>query len=155
MISIAESDCLLIEVGKSLKLFTTEELLVKIHHLYLELGYTTQIRFSQSVLEAIILATTGAEHIQEADLGLARLEEHGISSSVQNAMADMGFSTFKDLLNLSRAELGKRFGKEIPSLLSKLDGQHNDPQEHLHISESFEAEKQLIQASAEQRPLSR
>ena len=103
MISIAESDCLLIEVGKSLKLFTTEELLVKIHHLYLELGYTTQIRFSQSILEAIILATTGAEHIQEADLGLARLEEHDISSSVQNAMADMGFSTFKDLLNLSRA----------------------------------------------------
>ena len=73
MISIAESDCLLIEVGKSLKLFTTKELFVKIHHLYLELGYTTQIRFSQSVLEAIILATTGAEHIQEADLGLARL----------------------------------------------------------------------------------
>ena len=54
-------------------------------------------------------------------------------------MADMGFSTFKDLLNLSRAELGKRFGKEILSLLSKLDSQHNDPQEHLHISESFEA----------------
>ena len=152
MISIAESDCLLIEVGKSLKLFTTEELLVKIHHLYLELGYTTQIRFSQSILEAIILATTGAEYIQEADLGLARLEEHGISSSVQNAMADMGFSTFKDLLNLSRAELGKRFGKEIPSLLSKLDGQHNAPQEHLQISESFEAEKQLIQAVRSKGP---
>ena len=152
MISIAESDCLLIEVGKSLKLFTTEEMLVKIHHLYLELGYTTQIRFSKSILEAIILATTGAEHIQEADLGLARLGEHGISSSVQNAMADMGFSTFKDLLNLSRAELGKRFGKEIPSLLSKLDGQHNDPQEHLHISESFKAEKQLIQAVRSKGP---
>ena len=80
------------------------------------------------------------------------MEEHGISSSVQNAMADMGFSTFKDLLNLSRAELGKRFGKEIPSLLSKLDGQHNDPQEHLHISESFEAEKQLIQAVRSKGP---
>ena len=152
MISIAESDCLLIEIGKSLNLFTTEELLLKIHHLYLELGYTTRIRFSQSILEAIILATTGAELIQEASLGLARLEEHGISPSVQNAMTDMGFSKFEDLLSLSRPELGKRFGKEMPFLLSKLDGQHNDPQKHLYVSESFELEKQLIQAVRSKGP---
>ena len=152
MICIAESDCLLIEIGKSSKLFTTDEVLLKINNLYLELGYTTRIRFSQSILEAIILATTGADRIQEASLGLARLEEHGISPSVQTAMTDMGFSKFEDLLSLSRPELGKRFGKEIPFLLSKLDGQHNDPQKYLYASESFELEKQLIQAVQSKGP---
>ncbi len=127
-VSVQAPDCVLLEIGASLKLFgCPEQLSMQAADLCHKLGYQAVARIASTPWAAIALARSGQQTLTQVPLADAGLELAGIKGDVVERFANMGIYTLGPLLNLSGKSLGRRFGKPLLTYLAQLTGDIPDP----------------------------
>ncbi|MCR9258206.1 MAG: DNA polymerase Y family protein [Pseudomonadaceae bacterium] len=127
-VSLQPPDCILLEIGASLKLFGSSiqlgEQVVALCH---ELGHQVVVREAQTPWAAIALARSRQQALAQVSLADAGLELAGIKADVVERFANMGIYTLGPLLKMSAKSLGRRFGKPLLTYLAQLTGDLPDP----------------------------
>lgn len=127
-VSVQAPDCVLLEIGASLKLFgCPEQLTTQAAHLCHTLGHQTVARMALTPWAAIALARSNQKILEQVPLVDAGLELAGIKDDVVERFANMGIYTLGPLLKLSGKSLGRRFGKPLLTYLAQLTGDIPDP----------------------------
>ncbi|MEL0081546.1 MAG: DNA polymerase Y family protein, partial [Gammaproteobacteria bacterium] len=153
-----EPECLLMEIGSSLKLFGgLESLLKEIRQQIAEQGFSYRLGLAPTPKAARLLsqlpsskkpalidcfdALSGAltQTRQFTDLLHALpLPQLLCEARLQKQFRASGFATLGDLLPLPRAALGRRFGKPLVIYLQQISGELADPQPGLTLPAAFD-----------------
>ena len=127
-VSVQAPDCVLLEIGASLKLFGhPEQLSEQVCALCHELGHQAVVRVAATPWASIALARSGQHTLAQVPLADAGLELAGIKADVVERFANMGIYALGPLLNMSAKSLGRRFGKPLLTYLAQLTGHLPDP----------------------------
>jgi protein ImuB len=145
-VSIQSPDCILLEIGGSLKLFgDPEQVSDAAIQLCQDLGHCSQARLACTPWAAIALARSGRRDVNAVPLSLAGLELAGIDPSIIERFANMGIHTLEPLLKLPAKSLGKRFGKVLLKYIGQLSGAVPDPRRAITLPPAFEQQLHLLQ----------
>ncbi len=137
-VSLQAPDCVLLEIGGSLKLFGChQQLQQNAQALCQQLGHTSIARVAQTPWAAIALARSQQQHLKDVPLNAAGLELAGIHANTVERFANMGIYTLGPLLNLPNKALGRRFGKPLLHYLNQLTGELPDPRKAITPSATF------------------
>ncbi len=144
-VSLQPPDCVLLEIGGSLKLFRSHERLAQEAAAVCgSLGHQVSTRVASTPWAAIALARAGCRQLADVPLADAGLEMAGVKDAVVERFANMGIYTLGPLLNLPSKSLGKRFGKPLLQYLAQLTGDLPDPREALTPSRRFQQVLHLL-----------
>ncbi len=139
-VSLAEADGLLLEVGRSLRLFGgLAALCEEVEVLYRGLGHELRLAAADTPLAATVLARAGTSSLQTVPLACTHLEPDAIER-----FANMGIMSLGQVLALPAAELGQRFDPELLAYLDRLVGRVPDPQDLLVPTETFASVVHLV-----------
>ncbi|MDE0692595.1 MAG: DNA polymerase Y family protein [Gammaproteobacteria bacterium] len=139
-VSLAEPDGLLLEVGRSLRLFGgLAALCEEVEALYRELGHELRLATADTPLAATVLARAGTSSLQAVPLACTHLDLGAIER-----FANMGVMRLGQVLALPAAELGQRFDPELLAYLDRLVGRVPDPQDLLVPTETFASVVHLV-----------
>ncbi|MFV2055770.1 MAG: DNA polymerase Y family protein, partial [Thiohalomonadales bacterium] len=156
-VSIDETSSLLLEVLGSVRLFGGLETLLQVIHERLSLQWSYQVNFAvtptpaASVLLASIAevptdsTTIGTHHVVIVDniealrsrLGMVRLSRLPLNKKTHKQLHRLGLQTLRDLLRLPKADVARRYGKEINFYLNRLLGVLPQPQNFQRRTEMF------------------
>ncbi|XOV81784.1 MAG: DNA polymerase Y family protein [bacterium] len=145
-VSLQPPDCILLEIGASLKLFgSATELNNQIAALCHELGHQVVVRTAATPWAAIALARSGQQTLPRVPLADAGLELAGIKANVVERFANMGIYTLGPLLKMSGKSLGRRFGKPLLTYLAQLTGDLPDPRAAISPAAAFSQTLHLLE----------
>ncbi len=148
--------CLLLEVGGCLKLFSGLSNLLSLVKDDLEgfgfahrlgLGHTPQAAW---LLSQYFLDLDGyskddwKKYDQEHFLLLLKkipLSFLDVDKKQQQQLANLGLGTLGELLTLPRAEIGRRFGKDLVALLKKITGEDRDYRGDYQLADKYKIEQ--------------
>ncbi len=137
-VSIQAPDCVLLEIGGSLKLFLGKpQLIHEAQTLCLSLGYTCSIGVAKTPWAAIALARSQEMTLNDVPLARAGLELTGVNANTVERFSNMGIYTLGAVLALPRKALGRRFGKSLQRYLAQLVGTQPDPREIITPKPNF------------------
>jgi len=144
-VSVQAPDCVLLEIGGSLKLFHSHQSLSEVAiELCQTLGHQSIARVAATPWAAIALARSGRQQLEDVALSEAGLELAGVADDVVERFANMGIYTLGPLLNLSSKSLGRRFGKTLLKYLAQLTGDLHDPRKACTPSSAFDQTQHLL-----------
>ncbi|MCB1685073.1 MAG: DNA polymerase Y family protein [Pseudomonadales bacterium] len=152
-VSLEPPDGLLLEISRSLRLFGNVATLVRaVAEACASLGHEVRHRTANTPLAAMVLARAELEqqHLKRVPLAQARLP--GAADAVER-FANMGIHTLGPLLDLPRAELGQRFGKELLNFLDRLSGRVPDPRLSIRPAPDFRRERHLLEPITDKEAL--
>lgn len=142
---------LLLEIEPSLHLFGgLDKLLVRIRSGMHELGFSVQMACAPSAHGAWLLATDGGgpSALDAAQLNerLAALPIDCLDSAYphRETLSSIGARTVRDLLQLPRAGLARRFGKELLAEIDRAQGIVADPRLWFEAPPTFSARMELL-----------
>jgi protein ImuB len=146
-----EAQGLVMEVEPSLRLFSGLENLIKLVKTGLNsLGFSAQIACATTPLGAWLLAqySDGQVADQPAHLN-RRLSEMPLSLFPQanqhlSALNAIGAHTLKDIVQLPRAGLSRRFGKGVLEEIDKALGKIHDPRQYFEAPLEFHSKLELM-----------
>jgi len=143
-VHIYKADTLLLEVGRSLKLFKgSQHLKHLICHGLEELRLDSALGFASTPKAAYVLSFYVDEDIDwnvqlsTQRLRQAFLEHLELSDQMLKQLQQCGFTQLQDILSISHKELGQRFGQELLIYLDQLLGKLADPKEFIAPKEVF------------------
>lgn len=126
-ISMISAEGLAIEIGKSLRLFGSEETLARqAVELCQTLGHTVDWRTAPTPHAAFLLARSGESALENIRLTQASVEPQILTNDHCEQLAAMGIHTLGQLCQLPRADLALRFGTSLISYLERLEGSQPD-----------------------------
>lgn len=144
-VSVQAPDCVLLEIGGSLKLFQSHQKLVREALAVCQsLGHVSTARVANTPWAAIALARAGCRQLADVPLTDAGLDMAGVKDTVVERFANMGIYSLGPLLNLPSKSLGKRFGKALLQYLAQLTGDLPDPRQALTPSRRFQQARHLL-----------
>jgi len=144
-ISVQAPDCVLLEIGGSLKLFGChEEIMQSAVTLCEALGHKAIARTARTPWSAIALARTQQNNLMTVPLKNAGLELAGVPNNIVERFANMGIYTLGSLLELPNKALGKRFGKALLKYLDQLTGDMPDPRKAITLTPNFKQSRHLL-----------
>jgi protein ImuB len=132
-VSLAPPTALVLEIGRSLRLFGGEASLLRQLLAGLEgLGYRAHWGLAPQPAAALLLAHQGGGVARDpaalrAALGRMSFQGLGLAPAILETLGRMGLRTLGELLRLPRAGLAQRCGPELVLLLERLLGQAPDP----------------------------
>ena len=143
-IAIHGEQHLILEVSTSLTLFSgLKNLKAQIQEQLTELGYQAILCASQTPLASKVCAELGFPDnhhaLPEHALADRQLNELMLPKEAVLKLLNMGVTTLKQLLDLPRPGISKRFGKPFIEHLDRLLGNRPDPQDFIKTSLEFEA----------------
>ena len=148
-VSLALPDALLIEGRGSLRLFggltAFKEAVGK---LYEHLGYEHRLAAAPTPLAALILARAGLGEVSGTPMTIlpsVPLAYTGLPGKELERLANMGISRLGQLLELPKAELGKRFSAELVDYISRVTGRRADPRQSIEPEERFHSRLHLLE----------
>ncbi|GMQ90188.1 MAG: DNA polymerase Y family protein [Gammaproteobacteria bacterium] len=134
LVSLAATDCIVLEVAGSLRLFGgLKELLVRVRAGLEELGYAARLAVAPTPLGATLLARNGVEEsVSDAQRLLSRLaplpmQSLGLDAAVLEKLQGLGLRCIGDCLRLPRDGLARRFGPGFVLDLDRALGRAPDP----------------------------
>ncbi len=142
---------LLLEVQHSLTLFHGRETLANV--MLEKLDPNLQpfcLAFSDSAMAALLFAQANETCNQALFFSLQDLAPYDvqwldISDEHKSLLYSMGITTLKDIINLPRDPLAKRFGIDFTRYLSRLLGEQPDPLPNWVLPNTFQADVDFIQ----------
>lgn len=138
--SLAEPDGLVLEVGRSLRLFGgLRRLSGEVRALYRGLGHEVRLGSGSTPLAALALARSGAAAVDDVPL-----DRIGLDPATVERFANMGIFRLGQVLVLPAAELGRRFDAGLLSWLARLTGRSPDPRAPVEPRESFASSVHLL-----------
>jgi protein ImuB len=153
-VSVQLPDCVLIEIGGSLRLFGSHQALCDAAiELCTELGHLSIGRCATTPWAAIALARSQQQHLIDVPLKAAGLELAKVPAQIIERFANMGIYTLGPLLELPSTELGKRFGPALLLYLEQLTGNIGDPRIAITPAPSFTREIHLLQPISDKEVL--
>ncbi len=147
--SVQPPDCVLIEIGSSIKLFGgLESLTLKITKSINALGHTTIMSSATTPLGAAWLARSGFNvHLQsrkELENCIYRLPVSLIGNAQQvNSIRSFGIRTIGEIAQLPRKEVTQRLGADLLDKIDRAIGVIPDPQPPTPIPEHFKKKLEL------------
>jgi protein ImuB len=160
-VSVQPPDCVLLEIGGSLRLFGSHQALQnEAVKLCSELGHSSLAHCATTPRAAIALARSQhsrpkhsqskhsplkQEGLADVPLSLAGMELAGVPPQVIERFENMGIYTLGPLLELPSTELGKRFGPALLLYLEQLTGRVSDPRLAITPAPVFARETHLLQ----------
>ncbi|MGK0260399.1 MAG: protein ImuB [Candidatus Azotimanducaceae bacterium] len=151
---IQAPDCILLEIGGSLRLFGDHEALSQeVNQLCLNLGHTCTVRVAQTPWAAIALARAKETRLTEVPLAQAGLEMAEVPHTVIERFDNMGIYTLGPLLDLPSKQLGKRFGLQLLTYISQLTGALPDPRTAIHPVPEFDQTLHFLQPITDKNTL--
>ncbi len=153
-VSVQAPDCVVLEIGGSLKLFGSYPALGRAAAgLCRTLGHAACVRVASTPLAAMALARSQQQRLADvplcqAGLGLAGLgvEEAGKKpDNIIERFANMGVYTLGPLLDLPSKQLGQRFGKGLLRYLAQLTGDMPDPRQPITPAARFSQQLHLLE----------
>ena len=140
-VSPAPPDCLVLEVGRSLKLFGSFRALEEqVQRLCESLGHEACARTGATPSGALALARAGCRNLVEVPLSSLRLE-----AKVLERLANMGLHRLGQILDLPSKELGHRFGRALMTLLEQIKGNLPEPRPTITPSAQFRESVHLLE----------
>lgn len=134
LVSLAPPRSLLVEAGRSLRLFGgAQGLLRELENELSVLGYQAQWRLGPTPEAALLMAGRGGQTLlqdgpaAQAVLRRVPVSDLPLSSTALISLRDMGLRTLDDLLRLPRAGLAERCGLPVTDYLGRLLGERPDP----------------------------
>ena len=153
-VSIQPPDCILLEIGASLKLFGCHtELTQQAMALCESLGHRCVGRVAQTPWASIALARSAQQRLADVPLSDAGLEMAGINTNTVERFANMGIYTLGPLLKLPDKALGRRFGKPLLRYLQQLTGALPDPRKTITLAPGFRRTLHLLQPLSDKNDL--
>jgi len=153
-VSIQPPDCILLEIGASLKLFGCHTKLTQQAMALCEsLGHRCVGRVAQTPWASIALARSAQECLVDVSLSDAGLEMAGININTVERFANMGIYTLGPLLKLPDKALGRRFGKPLLRYLQQLTGALPDPRKTISPAPGFRRTLHLLQPLSDKNEL--
>ena len=145
-VSIQPPDCILLEIGASLKLFGCHtELTQQAIALCKSLGHRSIGRVAQTPWASIALARSAQQRLADVPLSDTGLEMAGIHANTVERFANMGIYTLGPLLKLPDKALGRGFGKPLLRYLQQLTGALPDPRKAITPAPGFRRALHLLQ----------
>ena len=132
LVSAYTRDSLLIEIGKSIKLFNSLNSIINVINCELstfKIAYETGVGITPKAAYAMSFSDSALE-----DCALAKLE---LNPNTIKQLHRCGFTFLKDINNVAKAELGQRFGSDFLTYLEQLYGSLADPQIAVIPPETF------------------
>jgi protein ImuB len=155
-ISMISAEGLAIEIGKSLRLFGSEESLAQqAAELCQTLGHEVIWRIAPAPRAAFLLARSGASALENIQLTQASVEPQVLTDDHCEQLAAMGIHTLGQLCQLPRADLALRFGTALISYLERLEGSQTDRVTELKFPLRFHRALHLLSPIREKNMLLR
>lgn len=141
LVSPYRPNCLLLEIGRSIKLFNSlDRLLNVINDALNTFNISNDTGIGKTPKAAYALSFARSEGVLEnrllSNLELANLE---LAPNTLKQLQGCGFEFVKDLNDIPQAELGQRFGADFLTYLRQLYGTLADPQTGITPPETFYA----------------
>lgn len=144
-VCIQAPDCVLLEIGGSLKLFGCQTSLMDAAlGLCTTLGHHATARVADTPWAAIALARAQQQRLNDVPLSDAGLELAGIPDNVVERFSNMGIYTLGPLLKLPSKAIGRRFGKAMLKYLAQLTGIMSDPRQAITPAPAFSQSLHLL-----------
>jgi len=149
LVSIYNDHTLLLEIGRSIKLFNgLQHLIHLIKNDLSDFKIDAKIGIANTAKAAYVLSFNNKLNnrhykIEPDQLKQAALKDLDISPKSIGQLHNCGFETIHDISNIPAAELGQRFGVEFLNYMDQLWGRVADPQicitppEHFELSADF------------------
>ncbi|MEQ9452397.1 MAG: DNA polymerase Y family protein [Pseudomonadales bacterium] len=145
-VSVQQPDCILLEIGASLRLFGNHEAVRQAAvALCQSAGHDSVARVAQTPWAAIALARSAQHRLADVSLTHAGLELAGVPAQTIERFDNMGIYTLGPILELPSQQLGKRFGKKLLIYLEQLTGTRPDPRQALHPAPVFDQQLHLLE----------
>ena len=146
-----ENSGVILEIEPSLRLFGgLEKLISRIKQGLHELGFSAQMACAPTPLGAWLLAQSKdgaiAHESAQLNLHLAQLPIHFLPSALPHlaVLQTIGAHTIKDLVQLPRAGLTRRFGKTLLLDIDKALGKQPDPRDYFEAPVEFHSKLELM-----------
>ena len=143
MVSVYNDHSLLLEVGKSTKLFKSlKQLINLINNDLTSFGIDVALGMAETPKAAYVLSFCRqgrSELFSPEKLQCAALEYLDIDARTIDKLHNCGFDTLADIQSVPQSELGARFGQEFVHYLDQLWGNTPDPQIGTTPPETFHA----------------
>ncbi|MBT8115446.1 MAG: DNA polymerase Y family protein [Arenicella sp.] len=149
LVSVYNDHCLLLEIGRSIKLFNgLKHILHLINNDLTRFQIAAQYGVARTPKAAHLLSCSDQlcnQQLQEPDMLPDRhlaecfIAALDIETRVIDQLHNCGFETLGDISDIPRAELGQRFGASLLDYLDQLWGRKADPQTGTTPPETFHA----------------
>ncbi len=145
-VSIQAPDCIVLEIGGSLKLFNSHaQVCAAAITLCQSLGHKACARVATTPWASIALARSQQQHLSDVPLTQAGLELAEVPPQAIERFANMGIYTLGPLLDLPTKQLGRRFGKALLKYLAQLSGDLPDPRKGITPRTAFDEQIHLLE----------
>ncbi len=153
-VCVQAPDCVLMEIGGSLKLFGDHgELARHVEALCAQLGHRMCCRTAQTPWAAIALARSGQSTLAAVPLHEAGLELAEVPPQLVERFHNMGIYTLGPLLELPGKQLGRRFGKALLHYLRQLTGDIPDARVPIRPAAAFAQSLHLLEPLSDREDL--
>ncbi|MGA1372428.1 MAG: Y-family DNA polymerase [Pseudomonadales bacterium] len=144
-ISMIGAAGLVIEIGKSLRLFGSETAIAQqAESLCRTLGHAVVWRIAFTPRAAFLLARAGHDTLDSISLTQASIEPRVLTDDHCEQLAAMGIHTLGQLRRLPRADIALRFGSTLVSHLERVEGHQPDPMTELRFPLRFRSTLHLL-----------
>lgn len=142
-------DALMLEVGRSLRLFKSAEAIQGSAYAGLkEMGLDCQLGLANTPKAAYLLSLNAApinHKLGHAAVLNTPLDQLQISEQTITELLRCGFETLNDLTPINEPELARRFGPDFLNYLQELHGRTPDPQKYLKPPPVFQVATDFAQ----------
>ncbi|MCP5179490.1 MAG: DNA polymerase Y family protein [Pseudomonadales bacterium] len=140
-VSLVPPGGIVLEVGRSLKLFGNVQALVdQVNTACAELGHQARTRPAATPLAALALARANVPALPQV-----RLDQLALPAKTVERLGNMGLTTLGQLLTLPRRELAQRFGRDFAAYLERLTGERPDPRPCIQPTRHFAETLHLLE----------
>ncbi len=150
VVSLEPPQALLLEVQGSLALFGgVAALLRQIRQGMAALGYRAAMAMAPPPAAALLLARAGREvWVQDTgalvdELGKVSLDFLDVPPATRAALRGLGLRQLREMLDLPRDGLTRRYGPELVIYLDRLTGRQADPRRHFAMPQRFHSRLEL------------
>ncbi len=142
LVSLHSNDILLLEIGKSIKLFNGLNHIIHLINQDLDdFGIAANLGLAETPKAAIVLSRINHQKLDCSHTALTqvKLEYLELDNKTTQELLHCGFKTVSDINTIPLAELGSRFGRNFLTYLQQLWGKLADPQIAVTPPEAFHA----------------
>ena len=145
-ISIPSECAILLEIGASIRLFGSVDVLVqKAIGLSSTAGLQAVSGVAPTPQAALAFSYSNENKLSDIHLTRSGIERAGITAKTINQLSDMGIETLEELTSLPFREVGKRLGKDLLRYLNELTGKTQDIQQPIALKKHFVKEIYCLQ----------
>ena len=145
-ISMPSECAILLEIGASIRLFGSVDVLVrKAIGLSSTAGLQAVSGVAPTPQAALAFSYSNKNKLSDIHLTRSGIERAGITEKTINQLSDMGIETLEELTSLPFKEVGKRLGKDILRYLNELTGKTQDIQQPIVLKKHFVKEIYCLQ----------